>query len=198
MDTPKDISLYKPNPSVIQAFNVDETLPDSELTFDLLKKLVLARKTQDVLFLAIGRMLTIMEERKLYKNLDFENFTQFLSSEEVSFSKEKAYMMMRIYKYYSEFLQLSEDVIKDFPIVRLSLMLPILKKIPEKEDQIKEIERMKSLRHNDFVREVKDTMNLDGKPSVYFSQEASKWIVNYYEDTTALNNLGPFKKDEQV
>lgn len=197
MDT-SDISLYKPNPSVIQAFQFDESLPDQELTFDLFKKLVLARKTQDVVFLAIGKMLKVIRDKHLYKFLDFDNFTQFLSSEEISFSKEKAYMTIRVYEHYSEYLEMSEDALKDFPIVRLSLMLPILKKIDNKEDQLKEIERMKSLRHNDFVREVRTITNVDGKPSVYFSQEANKWIVNYYENITALVTLGEFVKVEEV
>lgn len=199
MDQSKDISLYKPNPSVTQAFQVDEKLPDNELVFDVFKKLVLARKTQDVVFLAIGRLLALVDERKLYKFLDFENFGQFLASEEISFSREKAYMMMRIYKHYSEYLELSEDVIKDLPIVRLSLMLPILKKIESKEEQVKEIDRMKSLRHTDFVREVKNTLNLDGKPTVYWSEEAGgRWVVNYYEGVTVLNSLGEFVKKPEI
>jgi hypothetical protein len=195
MDETKDITAYKPNPSVIQAFQFDEKLPDNDLSFDLLRKLTLARKTQDVLFLAIGKMLKTFKERKLYKQLDFETFEQFLASEEISFSREKAYMMIRIYEFYSEYLELSEDVIKDFPIVRLSLMLPILKKMPDKADQIKELERVKSLRHSDFVRDVKTQTNMDGKPQVYFSNEADKWIVNYYENVTALVPLGNFVKE---
>lgn len=195
MDKTRDITAYKPNPSVIQAFEVDETQSDEDLTFDVFKKLVLARKTQDVVFLAIGKMLRIVKDRQLYKRLDFETFEQFLASEEISFSREKAYMMMRIYEHYSEFLQLSEDVIKDFPIVRLSLMLPVLKKMPNKEDQIKELERVKSLRHSDFVREVKETTNTEGKPSIYWSEEAGgRWVVNYYEGITVLNSLGKFEK----
>ncbi len=194
MEQSKDLSAYKPNPSVIAAFEVDETLPDGELSFDVFKKLVLARKTQDVVFLAIGKMLKLFRDRKLYKPLDFETFEQFLASEEISFSREKAYMMMRIYEYYVEVLELSEDVIKDFPVVRLSLMLPILKKMPNKEDQLKELERVKSLRHSDFVRELKETVNTEGKPSVYWSEEAGgRWVVNYYEKITVLNSLGAFE-----
>lgn len=196
MDETKALTDYKPNPSVIQAFQFDEALPDNELTFDLFKKLVMARKTQDVVFLAIGKMLKTFQERKLYKLLDFENFSQFLASEEISFSREKAYVLIRVYEHYSEYLELSEDVIRDFPVMRLSLMLPILKKIPDKADQIKELERVKSLRHSDFVREMKTAINKDGKPSFYWSEEANKWIVNYYDNTTALVSLGEFTKNE--
>lgn len=195
MDNTRDITEYKPNPSVIQAFEVDESQDDENLAFDLLKKLVLARKTQDVVFLAIGKMLRIVKDRQLYKKYDFETFEQFLASEEISFSREKAYQMMRIQQHYAEFLEMSEDAIKDFPIVRLSLMLPVLKKMENKEDQIKELERVKTLRHADFVRDVKEKTNLDGKPSVYYSEEAGgRWVVNYYENVTVLNSLGQFEK----
>lgn len=192
------IALYKPQVSIIEAFKVNEEQEDNELVFDVFKKLVLARKMQDTVFLAIGKLLRITKDRQLYKRLDFETFEQFLASEEISFSREKAYMMMRIQQHYSEYLELSENRIKDLPIVRLSLMLPILKKIESKDEQIKEIERMASLRHSDFVREVKTTLNLDGKPQVFWSEEVSKWVVSYYENTTALNNLGQFEKKGEV
>lgn len=193
-----DLSLYKPNPSILSSFDVNEQLPDNELCFDLFKKLIIARKTQDVVFLAIGKMLKVVRDKKLFKYLDFENFSQFLESEELSFSREKAYMYIRIYEFYSEHLELGEDVMKDFPVVRLSLMMPQLKKLETKEEQIQEIERVKSLRHNDFVREVKQANNIDGKPEVYFSKEANKWIVNYYPNITALVDLGEFVKKEPV
>lgn len=189
-----DLSLYKPNPQIMSNFNVDESLEDRELSFEVFKKLILARKTQDVVFLAIGKMLKIARDRKLYKTLDYENFTQFLESEELSFSREKAYMYIRVYEFYSEHLGLGEDVMKDFPVVRLSLMLPQLKKMETKEEQIEEIERVKSLRHNDFVREQKSKNNVLGKPEVYWSVEADRWIVNYYDNITSLVSLGGFQK----
>jgi hypothetical protein len=187
---------YKPQVSISQTFQVDETLPDNELVFTVLQKLILARKTQDLVYLSIGHMLQLVRDRKLYKHLDFETFEDFLGSEELSMSREKAYMTIRIYEHYVEYLKLSEETMKDFSIVRLSLMLPSLKKIESKEEQIKEIERMKSLRYNDFVREIKEKANKGGQPNVYWSEEASKWIVQYYENVTALIPLGEFIEGE--
>jgi hypothetical protein len=194
MDKSFALDQYKPQVSVAKTFEVDETLPDKELTFDVFKKLVLARKIQDAAFLSIGHMLKIIRDRKLFTFLDFENFGQFLADENLSFSREKAYMYIRIYEYYIEGLQLNEEVMRDLPIARLSLMLPVLKKIEGKEAQMEEIERMKALRHNDFVREIKSITNTDGKPNVFFSEEAGKWIVQYFENTTHLISLGQFEK----
>lgn len=189
---PDELEKYKPvPPSLGQTFEVDETLPDNELAFNILKNLVKAIKFQDVIFLTIGKMLKIIKDRSLYKTLDFENFSQFLASEEVSFSREKAFMYIRIYEHYSEFLEMDEEVMRNISVVRLSLMLPTLKKIPNKEDQLKKIEEMKSLRYNDFIMETKKASDND-KPTMHYSQELSKWVIYYWVDRTQLIDKGAF------
>lgn len=192
-----DLSVYKPNPSVAAAFDVNEELSDADLTFDIFKKLVLARRTQDFVFLSIGKMLKIFRDRKLYKKLDFDNFSQFLASEEIDFSREKAYMYIRIYEMYVEQLELNPDHVAKIGVVRLSMLVPVVKNLP-KEEAIQKIEEMgnKDVRYNDFVRSVKQHTNKDGKPTVYWSEETGKWVVNYFENTTMLTSLGQFSKEE--
>ena len=191
-----DLSVYKPNPSVAAAFDVDETMSDADLTFDAFKKLVLARKTQDFVFLSIGKMLKIFRDRKLYKNLDFDNFSQFLASEEISFSREKAYLYIRTYELYIEKLGMNPDEIGKLGVVRLMMMAPVIKDM-SREDAIKEMEGKKEMRYGDFVREVKQLSNRDGKPTVYFSDEYGKWVINYFENTTTMVSLGQFEKKEE-
>jgi hypothetical protein len=198
MDTPRDIEAYKPNPSVASTFEVDERLPDAELTFDLFKKLVLARKTQDFVFLSIGKMLKIVRDRKLYKYLDFENFSQFLASEEISFSREKAYLYIRTFELYIEKLQMNPDTVGEMGVVRLMMMAPIVKNM-SKEDAAAKMEELggKGVRYGDFVRQVKQHTNTDGKPTVYFSEESKLWVINYFENTTHLVPLGVFTPPEK-
>lgn len=191
-----DLSVYKPNPSVAAAFDVDETMSDADLTFDAFKKLVLARKTQDFVFLSIGKMLKIFRDRKLYKNLDFDNFSQFLASEEISFSREKAYLYIRTYELYIEKLGMNPDEVGKLGVVRLVMMAPVIKDM-SREEAVKELEGKKEMRYGDFVREVKQLSNRDGKPTVYFSDEQGKWVINYFEDTTSLVSLGQFEKKEE-
>lgn len=190
-----DVSVYKPNPSVAAAFDVDETMSDADLTFDAFKKLVLARKTQDFVFLSIGKMLKIFRDRKLYKNLDFDNFSQFLASEEISFSREKAYLYIRTYELYIEKLGMNPDEIGKMGVVRLMMMAPVIKDM-SREDAVKELEGKREMRYGDFVREVKQLSNRDGKPTVYFSEESGKWVINYFENTTSLVSLGQFEAKE--
>ena len=194
-DLTNSIDLYKPNPSILSVFDLDETLPDNELAFATLEKIVLARKTQDAVHLSLGKMLKLVRDRKLYKSLDFDNFTQFLHSEEVSFSREKAYMYIRVYEHYSEFLELDEGLLKNFPVAKLSQMLPVLRKIDDKEEQIKEIERMNALTYSDFVMTVKKTNNND-KPTIQFSNELDKWVIYFWGDRSELVNKGMFSEQE--
>lgn len=197
MNNETDLSLYKPNPSVAKTFSVDETLPDPELTFDIFKKLVLARKTQDLVFLSIGKMLKIVRDRKLYKHLDFDNFSQFLASEEIDFSREKAYMYIRIYDMYVDQLALDPDRVAKIGVVRLSMLTPIIKDL-SREEAIEKIEEMGSrdVRYSDFVRTVKEQTNKTGKPTVYWSDEINKWVVKYYEDITTMTSLGHFNHEQ--
>jgi len=191
-----DITAYKPTATLEETFSVDEALTDEELTFELLKKLVLARHIQDVSFLAIGKLLKIVRDRKLYLHLDFENFSQFLASEELSFSREKAYLYIRTYELFVEKLGFNPDEIGKMGVVRLMMLIPLIKGIEDKDEAVKKIEELKDTRYGDFVREVKKQTNITGKPEVYWSEEEGKHIVKYFEDTTLLFSLG--KSNEQT
>lgn len=187
------LQKYKPNIDLAETFRVDENLSDEDLSFDLWRKLLTARKLQDVTFIAMGKILKVIRDRKLYQKLDYEDFSQFLASEELSFSREKAYMYIRIYEVFIEHLQLNADEMSKLGVVRLQYLAPIVRKIEDREDAIKKIDEMSKLRYNDFVRETKQQTSKDAKPNVYFSEEASKWIVNFYEDKTHLISLGKWE-----
>lgn len=191
---PDFLEQYKPKVSISDTFSVDESLDDKELSFDIWKKLITARNIQDITFLAIGRMLKIIRDRKLYTTLDYENFSQFLNSEELSFSREKAYLYIRTYELYVEKLQFNPDEIGKMGVVRLMMLAPIIKEIDNKEEAVEKIEEMGQMRYSDFVRKVKETTNKTGKPTVYFSEESGLWVINYYEDTTHLVPLGKFNE----
>lgn len=190
------LELYKPTADISKIFEIDEKLPDNELTFVLFKNLTIARKIESSTFIVMGRMLKIVRDRKLYKYLDFDDFSQFLASEELSFSREKAYACIRIYELYIEKLQLSPDDISKLGIARLMMLVPVIKDIVDRKDAIKKIEESKDLRYNDFVRKVKDETNKTGKPNVYWSKETEKWIVQFFENITHLINIGDFEKKE--
>ena len=191
------IDLYKPNVSLGETFTIDNKLSKPEKAFEVYKKLKLAVLYQDALFLVIGKLLKHIKEERLYKQLDFKSFEQFLANDDFAFSREKAYMCIRVYEYYFEKLQISEKDIYDIGITKLSYMLPIIRDKPEHE-AIKRINELRNVTTTDLVKTVKHEYNSvkAGKPSVSWSNEHKKWVVRFYEDRTFLMNMGNFT-DEQ-
>ena len=186
------LAKYKPElNSIFDSFEVDKNSKD--YAFEVYEKLLFAKKSHEVLYLVLGKLLKDIRDEKLYLKLDYETFEQFLGSEEISFSRESAYMFIRVYTYYVEYLELSEDTVKEINLSRLSLMMPILKKIEDKEEVVKKIDELNSLRHGDFIIRVKQSTGKD-KPSVYYSKELDKWIISYYNDKTILQDMGEFKE----
>jgi hypothetical protein len=105
-------------------------------------------------------------------------------------------MYMRVYEYYIEYLQMSEESVGNINISRLSMMIPVLKQIEDKTDVVKKIDELSALRHSDFVLKVKQEKKSD-KPSVYYSEALSQWIVEYFNDKTNLHDLGTFKEYQE-
>ncbi len=184
------LEKYKPTIDLSKSFVFDETLPDSDLAFDLNKKLVVARKLENITFIAMGHMLKVIRDRKLYKNLDYEDFSQYCNSDDLDFSREKAYACIRIYELFIEKLGLNPDEISKLGIARLHMLAPTIKKIEDRDEAIAKVEEARDLRYNDFVRQNKTQANIDGKPNFYWSEEQQKWIVNFYDDMTELKSLG--------
>ncbi len=191
----KALDKFNPKTSIFKQFEVSEKLPKKDRAFATWKALLLAKRSHDGLFLVIGKLLKDVRDDKLYISMDYDNFSQFLASEELGFSREKAYMCIKTFEYYIDYLKLDPEHIGQMNISRLSHMVPILKKIGNKREVVKQIGKMNSLRHGDFVREVKSKTNTDGKPTVYFSEKLGLWYVGYHPDTTHLHDLGDFKKE---
>lgn len=193
------LAKYKPEIALFDQpqFTIDEELNPKEKAFATWRALVVAKRNHEGLFLVIGKFLKDIRDQKMYMSMDYETFSDFLKSEELDFSREKAYMCIRTYEYYIEYLQMDPEHIGKINISKLSMMVPLLKDIEDKKEVAEKIESLSGLRHGDFVREIKAQTNMDGKPSCYYSQEQSKWIVAYHSNITVLQDLGEFVKKEE-
>jgi len=100
-------------------------------------------------------------------------------------------MYIRIYELYVDQLELDPDSVAKMGVVRLSMMAPIIKDMT-REEAVQKLEDTKDMRYGEFVREVKQGTNKEGKPTVYWSNEYNKWVVNYYQNNTELISLGDF------
>lgn len=189
------LDKYQPQTSIFAQFKVDENLPKVERAFATWRSLLSAKRSHDGLFLVIGKLLKDVRDDRLYEELDYDNFSQFLESDELGFSREKAYMCIRTYEYYIEYLELDPEHVGQINISKLSMMVPMLKQIEDKTEAVQKIEEMSGLRHGDFVREVKAHTNKDGKPTVYWSESLGKWYIGYHPDTCHLHSLGNFEEE---
>jgi hypothetical protein len=183
--------LDKYHPNVLSEF---ENVSHDD-TFKLWEKLIKVVKVQNTSFLIVGKLLKEFRDKQLFKQLDYENFTQFLSSEELGFSRESAYRYIRTFEYFIEHLELSIEEVSKMNPGRLYMMLPGLKKIEDKKQVIEQIDKMNGLRHGDFIREIKGKLENGGKPSVYWSDEQESWIVSYHPNITILQSLDDYQKN---
>lgn len=196
------LAKYYPKLEVYEKFDDDVTgLTTEERAFASWKQLLQVRKGQQALFIITGKILKRIRDEKLYEILDYENFTAFCNSEELSMSREKAYVCIRAFEYLVEHLGLDPKYVADINISRIIMMIPVLKKIEGaqgKQAVIEKIEEYQQLRHADFVREIKkDKLANEGsKPVVYWSEEHECWLVKYFENTTLLQSLGQYVAEE--
>jgi hypothetical protein len=187
------LEKYSPSSNIQQLLTQKIVISTDDDIFELWKKLVGVVRVNSASFLLIGKFLKTFRDQKLFETLDYESFAQFLGSEELSFSKEKAYMCIRTYEFYIEHLGLDPDEVGKMNVSRLSMMIPLLKDMNE-VDAKDAIEDYQNLRHGDFVREVREKSLRNGKPEVYWAEEHQKWICSYYDDTTILRSLGSYEE----
>jgi len=190
------LDRYNPNVDVFDGVNKALDVPEKhEKAFKAWEMLLSVKKIHDSSFLIIGCILKTVRDDKLYLNLDYDNFSQFLASEELGFSREKAYMCIKTYEYYIEYLELDPEHVGKMNISRLSMMVPILKKIKDKTQAIKTIGELSQLRHGDFVSAIIKKTDRKGKPTCYWSNELNKWFIGYHPDTCHLVNYGDYEKE---
>lgn len=194
------LERYFPKIEVFDNYEYDSSLPREEKAFAVWQKILSAKQSYQALFLIIGKLLRDVRDQELFKELDYANFTEFLQSEELGFSREKAYLCIRAYEYFIEHLELSPNIVGQMNISRINLMIPVLKKLEAESGRdavIDQIEDYNSLRLPDFMREINQSKK-SKKPVVYYSEETNTWMVNYYENTTTLRNLGVYEEETIV
>lgn len=190
----QSLALYRSDlPDFLSEFTVPKAIEGSDRAYALYQLLLSAKRSQDYLFLGIGKVLKEIRDNKLYRELDYDSFNQFVTSDELGFSKESAFLYVRVYEYYIDRLGLSSDYVGRINLARLGQMIPLLKKIDDPEKEIEKVEELSALRQNDFLMMVRQDRG-DDKPRIYFSKELEKWIVEIYSDRTVVTDLGEFAK----
>jgi hypothetical protein len=80
------------------------------------------------------------------------------------------------------------------------MLVPVLREVVDRDEALTRIEAMggSDLRYNDFVKNVKNQTNKDGKPTVFWSEKGQKWNVQFFSDITNLIDMGSWadRKEE--
>lgn len=188
-----DIVRYRSDlPSFLDEFNAPVNVTEPEKAFALYQMLLQAKRNQDYLFLGIGKLLKEIKDNELYRQLDYESFNEFVTSDELGFSRESAFLYVRVYEYYIERLKLDAEYVGKINLARLGQMLPLLKKLDNPEKEIEMVEEFSNLRQSDFMLKLRQGRG-DDKPTVHYSKELGKWLVEYYTNRTELRDLGNFE-----
>jgi hypothetical protein len=155
-------------------------------------KLIVQKRLEELSFLNKGKLLAEIKDKKLYKQLEFNSFIEFLKYEEnLNIDKVKAYQLIRVYKLYIEKLGFQEDFITKLSFTKLAKLAPIIKKNCRNKHQAKQLLLKKSKRKK--VYKYQRNKWMEAVPKVKKNKEGL-WTVKYYEDKTVLSNLGKFKK----
>jgi hypothetical protein len=148
--------------------------------YELLQSLI---KQQSKLFLIMGLTLKEIRDQKLYLHLGdggFDTFINFLNNPEIGLRQSTAYSYIRIYEYYIERLEMTEEDVLAIPINRLQRLLPALK---GKEDgEAKElITNIGMMTNYDYDQEVKEQKLVSDRPLMYCCKECAKYKIEYHE-----------------
>lgn len=152
----------------------------SKIAFDKYSGLKDALKQQGYLFLFIGKTLRDIRDDKLFIDLGYETFGDFLQDPELKQKPSTCYAYIRIYEYYVEKLEMKESEVVEVGMNRLQRLLPALKK--RTDEEAKEIvSDIGAMTHLDYNQEVKERGLDIERPSMYQDAETGKWIIEFYE-----------------
>jgi hypothetical protein len=135
--------------------NVPDTLSELEKQIEILSKGVGSYGW------LIGQRLTIIREKKLYRNLDYKNFTDYLNGRNFGMSVSSAYNLMRIYSVFS-FDQIMRYGSKLYPLLPLTdpIRLKALTWLEEENPSYQQVtDYVKNLQIAPVKTPVKTTIN---------------------------------------
>jgi hypothetical protein len=158
--------------------------PENKIAYTIYEELITRLHQQGYLFLKIGKILTRIRDEKLYEKIGeggYDTFQQFLASPEIALKKPTAYMYIRIYEFYAQKMQMTDEEIVAIPSYKLLRLLPILKD-KTKEEVVKVIDDIHELGTADTEIVIRE-QGLDpyDRPRVYRCPACNKWVVRYDE-----------------
>ena len=82
-------------------------------------------------FLELAMLLKQNRDLSLYKFLGHDSFEEFLGAPEISFSRAKAYQLIRQYELFVEKLGRSQDELREIGTSKLTIIAPVVLSNPD-------------------------------------------------------------------
>jgi len=127
---------------------------NSDVAHTLVEELKFYLKSQNILFLEIGRVLRTMRDEKVYQTLGHESWTSFLASGELSIKPSTAYAYIEIYEVYVLQFKIKKEELSEIPYDKLRIALPTARKIEGQEEIIELVAKTKELSRSDLMKEL--------------------------------------------
>ena len=156
----------------------------SAVAFSLINQLKDLLKQQGFLFLETGKLLKIIRDEKHYKSLGYEEWLEFVASDEIGISKSTVYSYIGIYELFILKFGIEYEDLAGIPWDKLSLALGAAKKVEDKDDMLELIEKVKTLSRSDLQVELSDNENAKKENpktrviKVFKHEKCGKWLVD--------------------
>ena len=167
----EDISGTESLKSIRKADNKRTMKTNSDIAFSLVEELKFYIKSQNILFLEIGRVLKTMRDQEVYKTLGHDTWTSFLASGELSIKPSTAYAYIEIFEVYVLQFKINKEDLADIPYDKLRIALPTARKMEGQEEITELVAKAKELSRSDLMKE------LGQMPEMGFSQGKMVYIV---------------------
>jgi hypothetical protein len=161
------------------ALALDEKRKEAYALYEELKtKLV----QHGYVFLRVGKILKQIRDEELYKHIGDggnDSFSQFLASPEIAIKRPTAYLYIRVYEFYIELMQFSEEKVVAIPAYKLFRLLPLLKD-KSKEEVGSVLDGVLDLGTQDTEKVIEER-HLDPwkRPKLFRCSTCNKWHIEY-------------------
>ena len=110
--------------------SIEKKQADADIAFELFQSLLDAKQEAGKQFLRIGEVLTIINEKNLYKFFNVDNFEEFIAIPELGFARATARLFMHVFDLYIRRLGIPKDEIAGIQISKLQKIAPVVEKNP--------------------------------------------------------------------
>lgn len=111
--------------------DIEKKQAKADVAFALFQSLLEAKQEAGKQFLRIGEVLTIIQEKKLFKFFNVDSLEEFIAIPEIGFARATARLFMHVYDLYIRRLGMDKDAIASIQISKLQRIAPVVEKNPE-------------------------------------------------------------------